>query len=99
MLSEAAIVQININLGLCDTYLLNTAEIDYQNALGSDPTSVCEYWDTTQDVLNDRAVTDTTIQTSLEVLLILSGLDGCTITLQTEPIPAVNIPNFGGGLL
>lgn len=98
MLSDEAIAQINVNLGLCDTYLLNTSEINLLNALGENPTDVCGYWSTTQTVLNARAETDVTIQQSLEILLVLSNLDSCNLTLQTEPIPDVNIPYFGGGL-
>ena len=98
MLTSDQIAQINVNLGLCDTYLLNTSEINLLDAVGVDPVSVCDFWATTQEVLNSRAKTDTTMQQSLEVLLVLSSLDSCTIALQPEPVPDVNIPYFGGGL-
>lgn len=98
MLDEMAIAQINANLSLCDSYLLNESEINYLNAIGADPKNTCDYWGATQTVLDNRAKTDESINESLALLIELSNLDGCSITLEPEVIPDVDIPYFGGGL-
>lgn len=98
MLDEIAIAQINTNLELCDSYLLNQSEIDYQNAIGADPQSTCEYWEVTQNVLLERAQFDDSINYSLELCLQLSTVDGCDLSPVPEQVPVVDIPYFGGGL-
>lgn len=98
MLDETAIAQINSNLELCDSYLLNQSEIDYQDAIGSNPQSTCEYWSVTQEVLFSRAKTDTSVNNSLDILIELSDIDGCSLSPTVEQVPEVNIPYFGGGL-
>ena len=98
MLSEIAIIEINDLLVLCDSYRLNQSEIDGLNKTGADPASTCQYYDTAQIVLTKRSKYDTTQNNSLEQLEILAGIDGCSITLEPEIIPAVNIPVFGGSL-
>lgn len=98
MLSEIAIIQINDLLVLSDSYRMNQSEINGLNKAGADPAATCEYYDTAQIVLTNRSKFDTAQNKSLEQLQILATIDGCTITLDPEIIPAVNIPVFGGSL-
>lgn len=98
MLSEIAIIQINDLLVLSDSYRMNESEIDLLNKTGADPVTTCEYYDTAQIVLTNRSKFDTTQNNSLEQLQILANIDGCTITLEPEIVPQVNIPVFGGSL-
>ena len=98
MLSEIAIININDLLVLSDSYRMTQAEIDLLDKIGSDPATTCEYYDTAKIVLTNRSKTDTTQNLSLEQLQILATIDGCTIDLEPEIIPFVNIPVFGGSL-
>lgn len=98
MLSEIAIIEINKILVLVDSYRLNQSEIDVLNKTGADPVSVCDYYDTAQNVLTNRSKFDTSQNSSLEQLQALAKIDGCNITLEQELTPVVNIPVFGGSL-
>jgi hypothetical protein len=98
MLSEIAIIEINNLLVLVDSYRMNSSEISLLNKTGADPITECEYYDTAQIVLTNRSKSDTSQNNSLEQLQILANIDGCVITLETEIIPDVDIPVFGGSL-
>ena len=98
MLTEIAIVETNRLLALSGSYRMSQFEIDVLNKAGAYPQGPCDYYATAQAVLTERSKTDTSQNSSLKQLQIFANDDGCTITLEPEIIPVVNIPVFGGSI-